>query len=57
MEITEFLEFSIGRSRSHHSDHYLAFAHLEQVLSNTDIESQSVDESAVVVEIYLDKSR
>ena len=57
MEITELLEFSIGQSRSHHSVHYLAFAHLEQVLSNTDIESQSVDESAVVVEIYLDKSR
>ncbi|MCC5599020.1 phycobiliprotein lyase [Nostoc favosum] len=57
MEITEFLEFSIGRWRSHHSDHYLAFAYLEQVLSKTDIEPQSVHESAVVVEICLDKSR
>jgi len=57
MEITESFELSIGQSRSHHSVHYLAFAHLEQVLSNTDIESQSVDESAVVVKIYLDKSR
>ncbi|MCC5625132.1 hypothetical protein [Nostoc sp. CHAB 5715] len=57
MEITESFELSIGRSRSDHSDHYLAFAHLEQVLSNTDIESQSADLSTVVVEICLDKSR
>ncbi|MBG1258802.1 phycobiliprotein lyase [Nostoc commune] len=56
MEITESFELSIGRSRSHHSNHYLAFAHLEQVLSNTDIEPLSVDKSAVV-EICLDKSR
>ncbi|MCL6752882.1 phycobiliprotein lyase [Nostoc sp. CCCryo 231-06] len=55
MEITELFELSIRRARSHHSDHYLAFAHLEQVLSNTDIESLSVDKSAVV-EICLDKS-
>ncbi|MBD2246444.1 phycobiliprotein lyase [Nostoc sp. FACHB-888] len=54
MEITEFFEFSIGRSRSHHSDHHLAFAHLEQVHYN--IEPLSVNNSAVV-EICLDKSR
>jgi hypothetical protein len=54
MEITEFFEFSIGRSRSHHSDHHLAFAHLEQVHYN--IEPLSVNKSAVV-EICLDKSR
>ena len=57
MEITEFFELSTGQWRSHHSDRYLAFAYLEQVLSNTDIESQSVGKSAVVVEICLDKSR
>ncbi|MEH1842519.1 MAG: phycobiliprotein lyase [Nostoc sp.] len=56
MEITEFLEFSIGRWRSHHSSDRLAFAHLEQVLSNTDIEPLSVEESAVV-KICLEKSR
>gem|GEM_PF-2760709 len=54
MEITESFELPIGRS--HHSNHYLAFAHLKQVLSNTDIEPLSVDKSAVV-EICLDKSR
>ncbi|MEA5625881.1 hypothetical protein [Nostoc sp. UHCC 0251] len=42
MEITELFELSIRRSRSHPSDHYLAFAHLKQVLSNTDIESLTV---------------
>ncbi|MCC5647291.1 phycobiliprotein lyase [Nostoc sp. CHAB 5824] len=56
METTELFELSIGRSRSHHSDHYFAFAHFEQVLSNTDIESLSVNEP-MVVEICLDKSR
>ncbi|MCC5628326.1 hypothetical protein LC613_09470 [Nostoc sphaeroides CHAB 2801] len=56
MEITESFELSIGRSRSHHRDRYLAFAHLEQVLSNTDTEPPFVDESAVV-KICLDKSR
>ncbi|WP_181374197.1 hypothetical protein [Nostoc commune] len=54
MEITESFELSIGRSRSHHSDR-LAFA-LEQVLSNSDIEPLSVEESAVV-KICLEKCR
>ncbi|MCC5652101.1 phycobiliprotein lyase [Nostoc sp. XA013] len=54
MEITEFFEFSIGRSRSHHSAHHLAFAHLEQAPYN--IDPLSVNKSAVV-EICLDKSR
>ncbi|MCC5658054.1 phycobiliprotein lyase [Nostoc sp. XA010] len=57
MEITEFFELSTGQWRSLWCDRYLAFAHFEQVLSSTDIESQSVDKSAVVVEICLDKSR
>ncbi|WP_375505676.1 phycobiliprotein lyase [uncultured Nostoc sp.] len=56
MEITQSFEFSIGRWRSHHSDRYLAFAYLEQVFSNTDIEPLSVEESAVV-KICLEKSR
>jgi hypothetical protein len=54
MEITEFFEFSIGRSRSQHNAHDLAFARLEQVHYN--IEPLSVNKSAVV-EICLDKSR
>jgi phycoerythrin-associated linker protein len=48
MEITEFFELSIGRWRSQRSGHHLAFAHFEQVLSNIDIESLSVDDSAVL---------
>jgi phycoerythrin-associated linker protein len=54
MEITEFFEFSIGRSRSQHSAHHLAFASLEQV--HYSIEPLSVNKSAVL-EICLDKSR
>jgi hypothetical protein len=54
MEITEFFEFSIGRSLYYDRDHHLAFARLEQVHYN--IEPLSVNKSAVV-EICLDKSR
>jgi hypothetical protein len=43
MEITEFLELSIGRWRSQRSGHHLAFAHFEQVVSNIDIEPLGMD--------------
>jgi len=37
MDITEFVERSIGRWRSQRSAHHLAFAHFEEVISTIDI--------------------
>ncbi len=47
MNITEFFELSIGKWRSQRSAHHLAFSHFEQVLSEINIESLSVDDSKV----------
>jgi len=48
MNITEFVELSIGRWRSQRSGHHLAFAHFEEVLSEINIESLSTDDSKVL---------
>ncbi|MBE9115638.1 phycobiliprotein lyase [Lusitaniella coriacea LEGE 07157] len=37
MDITKFVELSLGRWRSQRSAHHLAFAHFEQVISTIDI--------------------
>lgn len=48
MDITEFLQLSIGRWRSQRSGHHLAFSHFEQVRSTIDIVALSLDEPAVI---------
>ncbi|QZZ21780.1 phycobiliprotein lyase [Leptothermofonsia sichuanensis E412] len=48
MNITEFVENSIGRWRSQRSVHHLAFGHFEAVQSEIDIVSLAVDDPAVV---------
>ncbi|MBI4783933.1 MAG: phycobiliprotein lyase [Oscillatoriophycideae cyanobacterium NC_groundwater_1537_Pr4_S-0.65um_50_18] len=48
MDITEFVENSIGRWRSQRSAHHLAFGHFEAVQSEIDIVSLSLDDPAVI---------
>ena len=48
MDITEFVENSIGRWRSQRSAHHLAFGHFEAVQSEIDIVSLSLNDSAVI---------
>ncbi|NET32755.1 MAG: phycobiliprotein lyase [Cyanothece sp. SIO1E1] len=48
MDITEFVENSIGRWRSQRSAHHLAFGHFEAVESEIEIVSLSVDDPAVI---------
>jgi phycoerythrin-associated linker protein len=48
MDITQFVECSIGRWRSQRSAHHLAFGHFEAVQSIIDIEALSRDDPAVI---------
>lgn len=48
MDITEFVEKSIGRWRSQRSAHHLAFAHFEAVQSEIDIIALSETDPAVL---------
>jgi phycoerythrin-associated linker protein len=48
MDITEFVEKSIGSWRSQRSAHHLAFAHFEAVVSEIDIISLSPTDPAVL---------
>jgi phycoerythrin-associated linker protein len=48
MDITQFLQLSIGRWRSQRSAHHLAFSHFEEVRSTIDIVPLSPDEPAVI---------
>lgn len=48
MDITEFLQLSIGRWRSQRSGHHLAFSHFEEVRSTIDIVALQPDEPAVI---------
>ncbi|NEO08629.1 MULTISPECIES: phycobiliprotein lyase [unclassified Moorena] len=48
MELTEFIERSIGRWRSQRSGHHLAFSHFEEIRSTIDIVALEADDSAVI---------
>ncbi|MEM7553202.1 MAG: phycobiliprotein lyase [Cyanobacteria bacterium P01_A01_bin.84] len=48
MDITQFVEQSIGRWRSQRSAHHLAFSHFEAVLSTIDIVSVSPDDPEAI---------
>lgn len=48
MNITEFVERSLGRWRSQRSAHHLAFGHFEAIQSVIDIVAISLDDPAVV---------
>lgn len=48
MDITEFLQLSIGRWRSQRSGHHLAFSHFEEVRSTIDIVALQPDDPAVI---------
>ncbi|MGH7998979.1 MAG: phycobiliprotein lyase [Brasilonema sp.] len=48
MDITQFVELSIGRWRSQRSAHHLAFSHFEAVQSVIDIIALSPDDPAVI---------
>ncbi len=48
MNITEFVQQSIGRWRSQRSGHNLAFSHFEEVRSNIDIIALPTDDPAVI---------
>ncbi len=48
MDITKFVELSIGRWRSQRSAHHLAFGHFEEVLSTIDIVPLAADDPAVI---------
>ena len=48
MDITKFVELSIGRWRSQRSAHHLAFSHFEEVLSTIDIVLLAADDPAVI---------
>lgn len=48
MDITEFVERSLGRWRSQRSAHHLAFRHFEEVLSTIDIVPLEVRSLAVI---------
>jgi phycoerythrin-associated linker protein len=48
MDITKFVELSLGRWRSQRSAHHLAFSHFEQVTSVIDILPLSKEDSEVI---------
>jgi phycoerythrin-associated linker protein len=48
MDITQFVELSLGCWRSQRSAHHLAFAHFEEVRSTINIAALSPDDEAVV---------
>ena len=48
MDISEFVDNSIGHWRSQRSAHHLAFAHFEAIESEINIVALSIDDPAVV---------
>ncbi len=48
MDITQFVERSLGHWRSQRSAHHLAFRHFEAVESEIDIVSLTVDDARVI---------
>ncbi|HBE20304.1 MAG TPA: phycobiliprotein lyase [Cyanobacteria bacterium UBA11149] len=48
MDITQFVELSLGRWNSQRSAHHLAFRHFEQVTSTIDIIPLAVEDSEVI---------
>ena len=48
MDITKFVEFSLGTWRSQRSAHHLAFRHFEEVISTIDIEAIEPENSQVI---------
>jgi phycoerythrin-associated linker protein len=48
MDITNFVEMSIGRWKSQRSSHNLAFSHFEQVTSTIDIVPLETDDAEVI---------
>jgi phycoerythrin-associated linker protein len=48
MDITEFVNHSLGRWRSQRSAHHLAFSHYEQVISTIEIENLTTDDPKVI---------
>lgn len=48
MDITKFVEFSLGTWRSQRSAHHLAFRHFEEVTSTIDIEAIEPEDSQVI---------
>jgi phycoerythrin-associated linker protein len=48
MDITKFVELSLGRWRSQRSAHHLAFSHFEQVTSTIDIVPLAEDDLEVI---------
>lgn len=48
MDITKFVELSLGQWRSQRSAHHLAFSHFEQVTSTIDIVPLAKDDSEVL---------
>jgi phycoerythrin-associated linker protein len=48
MNITEFVQLSLGRWRSQRSAHHLAFGHFEEVTSTIDIEPLDKEDSRVI---------
>lgn len=48
MNITEFVNLSLGRWRSQRSAHHLAFSHYEQILSTIDIVSLDANDPAAI---------
>lgn len=48
MDITKFVNLSIGRWRSQRSAHHLAFQHFEEILSTIDIINLAADDPAVI---------
>ena len=48
MDITQFVELSLGRWRSQRSVHHLGFGHFEQVTSTIDIDPINKSDPAVV---------
>lgn len=48
MNITEFVQLSLGRWRSQRSAHHLAFRHFEEVTSTIDIEAIESDSPQVI---------
>lgn len=48
MNITKFVELSLGKWRSQRSAHHLAFSYFEQVISTIDIEPLELDDPQVI---------
>lgn len=48
MDITKFVELSLGRWRSQRSAHHLAFSHFEEVVSTIDIIPLNPEDSEVI---------